>query len=54
MKKHFLVLASFACLSSITWAQTDTISSERNLQDVVISAIQAKQSTPVTFTTLDI
>ena len=53
MKKHFLVLASFACLSSITWAQTDTISSERNLQDVVISAIQAKQSTPVTFTTLD-
>ncbi len=53
MKKHFLVLASFACLSSITWAQTDTISSKRNLQDVVISAIQAKQSTPVTFTTLD-
>lgn len=53
MKKQFLVLASFACLSSITWAQTDTISSNRNLQDIVVSAIQAKQRTPVTFSTLD-
>ena len=53
MKKQFLVLASFACLSSITWAQTDTISNHKNLQDIVVSAIQAKQRTPITFSTLD-
>lgn len=53
MKKQFLMIPFLACFSSGLWAQSDTISSKTNLQDLVVSAIQAKQRTPVTFSTLD-
>jgi iron complex outermembrane recepter protein len=53
MKKQFLMIPLLACFSSGLWAQSDTISSNKNLQDLVVSAIQAKQKTPITFSALD-